>query len=487
MTDSARPNPAGNAAGKTRGDPHAGLILEAHPLKVLYAMAVPAVAMMLMFGLNAVMDAVYIGQLLGQQALAGVSLAFPVTQITLGLGSLAGIGGGVVLSISIGRGDQDTLRKLPGTCIGIALVVAALYALLGAGFTEPLVRGMGARGQLVPIAAGYLRAHAIGGFAAIGGLTLNMLLRGEGKMKLAAMYMATGLVANLVLTPIFIAVFGWGVAGAAWATNLGALLGGGLVWLRFARGRASYEVDARHIGLPRKLARRIVKFGVPAMISSSMGLVQAIVVFNMLSRIGTEEDIAFFGAAWRVLLFMLTPLFGLMRAFQPVAGINYGAGRWDRVKLNYWTFVAAGTLMVLPIWLGMGLYPETTLSVMLPGVEFAPIDLHRFRILILVLPVQPLVFIALSLLPAIEQPGKATLVSVTRQLLFYVPVMLIVPRLAGVSGIYYGATAIDFTCAMWLLAIVLTAFRKGPGEPGAGAGRFIGPSDPWRAGAPVRG
>src|SRR6056297_495157 len=103
-------------------DPHAGLILEAHPLKVLRAMAVPAVAMMLMFGLNSVMDAVYIGQLLGQQALAGVSLAFPVTQVTLGLGSLAGIGGGVVLSIAIGKGDQDTLRKLPGTCLGIALV-----------------------------------------------------------------------------------------------------------------------------------------------------------------------------------------------------------------------------------------------------------------------------------------------------------------------------------------------------------------------------
>jgi len=450
-------------------------------------MAVPAVAMMLLFGLNAVMDAVYIGQLIGQQALAGVSLAFPVTQITLGLGALAGIGGGVVLSIAIGRGDQDTLRKLPGTCVGIALVVAALYALLGTVFTVPVVRGMGATGELVPIAADYLWAHSASGFAAIGGLTLNMLLRGEGKMALAAKYMATGLVANLILTPLFIAGFGWGVAGAAWATNLGALIGGGLVWLRFARGRSSYEVDARHIGLPRRLAGRIVRFGVPAMISSSMGLVQAIVVFNMLSRIGTEEDIAFYGAAWRVLLFMLTPLFGLMRAFQPVAGINYGAGRWDRVQSNYWTFVIAGTLMVLPIWLFMGLNPELTLSVMLRGVEFTPEDLHRFRILILVLPVLPLVFTALSLLPAIEQPGKATTVSVVRQLLLYVPVMLIVPPMVGISGIYYGATAIDFTCAMWLLAIVLSTFRKGPGEPGAGAGRFIGPSDPWRAGAPVRG
>jgi len=475
------------AAATAQRDPHAGLILEAHPLKVLRVMAVPAVAMMLMFGLNSVMDAVYIGQLLGQQALAGVSMAFPMTQITLGLGSLAGIGGGVVLSIAIGRGDQDTLRRLPGACVGIALVVAGLYALLGAGFTEPLVRGMGARGELVPIAGAYLRAHALGGFAAIGGLTLNMLLRGEGKMALAAKYMATGLAANLILTPIFIAVLDWGVTGAAWATNAGALLGGALVWLRFARGRASYAVDARYIGLPRVLAGRITKFGVPAMISSSMGLVQAIVVFNMLSAIGTEEDIAFYGAAWRVLLFMLTPLFGLMRAFQPVAGINYGAGRWDRVKMHYWVFVAAGSALVFPIWVFMGLNPEAVLAVMLPGIEFSDLDLGRFRVLILVLPVLPLVFTSLSLLPAIERPGQATLVSVTRQLGFYVPVMLIVPPLVGVSGIYYGATAIDFVCTAWLLAIVLSAFRAGPRDPGSGQGRYVGPSDPWRAGAPVRG
>ena len=441
-------------------DPHAGLILEAHPLKVLRAMAVPAVMMMLMFGLNSVMDAVYIGQLLGQQALAGVSLAFPVTQVTLGLGSLAGIGGGVVLSIAIGKGDQDTLRKLPGTCLGIALVMAGLYALAGVGFTETLVRGMGARGELVPIAADYLWAHSAGGFAAIGGLTLNMLLRGEGKMTLAAKYMATGLAANLILTPLFIAVFDWGVAGAAWATNAGALLGGGLVWLRFARGRASYEVDARHIGLPRILAGRITKFGVPAMISSSMGIVQAIVVFNMLSRIGTEEDIAFYGAAWRVLLFMLTPLFGLMRAFQPVAGINYGAEQWDRIRQLYWTFVSAGVVLILPVWLGMNLFPETTLGLMLPDMPLGAIELHRFRVLMLVLPVLPIVFTALALLPAIERPLTATLVSVSRQLLLYVPVMLTLPRVVGVSGVYYGTASIDFLCAMWLLAIVLTTFRR---------------------------
>jgi Na+-driven multidrug efflux pump len=353
-------------------------------------------------------------------------------------------------------------------------------------FAEPLVRGMGATGALEPIAASYLRAHALGGFASIAGLTLNMLLRGEGKMALAAWFMAIGLVANLVLTPIFIAVFEWGVAGAAWATNLGALLGGLLVWVRFARGQASYPVDARYVGIGGELVGRIARLGVPAMISSSMGLVQAAVVFNVLSRIGSEQDIAFFGAAWRVLLFLLTPLFGLMRAFQPVAGINYGAERWDRVRLHYWLFVVAGLVMVLPIWTVLNLFPEQVLSVMLPDVLFSDQDLHHFRVLMVVLPALPIVFTALSLLPAVERPGLATTVSVARQLALYVPVMILLPQWIGISGVYYGATAIDLLCSVWLLLIVLWLFRNQGGRGGK-IGPSIGPTDPWSAGTPGRG
>jgi Na+-driven multidrug efflux pump len=455
-------------------DPHAKLILEGHPWPVMWHMGWPAVAVMLLWGLNAVMDAVFIGQLLGEQALAGAVLAYPITQITLGLSSLAGIGGGVALSIAIGRGDRELMRCLPGTVLAIAALMAALYALIGAGLSQWLVQGMGARDELIPIATAYLRASALGGIGAIAGMSLNMLLRGEGKMKLAAAYMAIGLVANIVLTPVFITVFDWGVAGAAWATNLGGLIGAVLVWQRFARGRASYPVNPGYIGLHRQLTRRIVKLGTPAMIMSSMGLIQALVVFNMLTRIGEESDIAFFGAAWRVLIFMLTPLFGLMRAFQPVAGINYGAGQWHRVRRSFWTFVIGGTLLIVPAWALMTAFPVQTLGLMLPGVALQAQDLHHFRVLMLVLPVLPLVFTALALLPAVEQPGKATLVSVSRQLLLYVPVILILPRLIGLPGIYYGSTAIDLLCAAWLLLIVLRIFSVHANEQAVTPSEAVG-------------
>ena len=443
-----------------RQDPQAELILRGHPWRVAWEMSWPAVAAITLFGLNALLDAVYIGRLLGEQALAGAVLAYPLTQITLGLGSLAGIGGGVALSIALGRGDHDSLRRVPGTALTISAILALIYGLIGGLFAEPLVRGMGARGDLVPIAADYLRAAAIGSIGALAGLTLNMLLRGEGKMKLAALFMGAGLLVNMVLTPALIVLFEMGVAGAAWATNVGSAVGAWLVWRRYLRGQSSYPVDAWYVGLPGDLSRRIIRLGLPAMIMSSMGVVQAVVVFNVLSRVGTESDIAFYGAAWRVAMFMLTPLFGIMRAFQPVAGFNYGAGQWQRVQRCFWTFVQAGAVLIVPIWMVMTLFPGQTLALMLPGVTFSEQDLHHFRILILPLPLLPLVFTALALLPAIEQPGKATLVSVSRQLLFYVPVMLLLPPLIGVPGVYYGSMAIELVCATWLLLTVLLVFRR---------------------------
>jgi len=444
-------------------DSHAELILGGHLWTVTWKMALPAVGVMILFGLNALLDAIFVGQLIGQQALAGVSLAYPLAQINLGLASLVGTGAAAALSIAIGARDTRTLKRLPGITLCLAAVIAAAFALIGLLFATPMVRAMGASGELVPIAADYFRAAALGGFGMIGGLALNMLLRGEGKLALAAKYMGIGLLINVVLTPLFIAGFGWGVAGAAWATNAGLAFGGWLVWRRIRLGRSSYPVETGYLGLDRRVVRRILRLGTPALIMSSMGVVQAVVVFNMLARVGTEADIAFYGATMRVMLFMLTPLFGLMRAMQPVAGMNYGAGQWDRVIRSYWTFVAAGTAMVVPVWAFMTAFPGLTLSLMLPGVEFTGQDLLHFRVFILVLPVLPLVFTGLTLLPAVEQPGKATLLSLSRQLVFYVPVMLIVPPIVGVPGIYFGSMAIDFICTAWCLWLVLSVFRKRPG------------------------
>ena len=149
-----------------------------------------------------------------------------------------------------------------------------------------------------------------------------------------------------------------------------------------------------------------------------------------------------------------------MRALQPVVGINFGAGQYDRVKQSFLLFTKTGFFMVAPFWLLLTLFPTASMNLMLPGMLFTPADLFNLRVYMLVLPVLPLVFMALTFFPAINEEKYGSIIGLARQLVFYVPVMLILPRYFGVAWVYYGATIIDVAITAWILMIVVKLFNK---------------------------
>lgn len=281
-------------------------------------------------------------------------------------------------------------------------------------------------------------------------------------MKVAARMMSYGLGLNLILTPIFIKYVDMGIAGAAWASNLGMLVYC-LVEVRYFRsGNASFASDVTSLAYDSKVFRRILQLGFPGFIIGLMGLIQAIVVFNAIVGVSpdSERDLAFFAAVNRIMLFMMTPLFGFMRALQPIAGVNFGANQYDRVKASYWLFVRTGFYLVFPFWIVLNLFPEWCLRLVLPDFEFTAQDFLFFHLYMFMLPIFPLVFNALTWLPAVNRPRYASIVGVARQLVFFVPVMLILPRYLGLPGIYYGATAIDVVITIWLVLLVRRAMRR---------------------------
>ncbi|MEM9987279.1 MAG: MATE family efflux transporter [Bacteroidota bacterium] len=270
---------------------------------------------------------------------------------------------------------------------------------------------------------------------------------------------------NMVLTPIFIEVLDLGVAGAAWATNIGMLVYSLVGYFYFQRGKASFIAKVHDLRFDQETFSAIAKLGFPGFILSLMGLVQAIVVFNAITHVGGEHELAFYAAANRLYLFLMTPLFGLMRALQPVLGINFGAKQYDRVKGAFWLFTKTGLWLVAPFWILMSIFPSQSLSLVLPDMQFTSQEIWYFRVYMLVLPALPLVFMALTYLPAIEQPKYATIIGMARQLVFYVPVMLLLPRWIGIGGVYYGSTAIDIVVTAWLAYIVWRTFATLSSDP----------------------
>lgn len=418
----------------------------------------PAIMAMVLYGLNAVIAAAFVGQFVGETALAGVSVAYPLTQISMGLGSLIGVGAGAVLSVAIGRGDQIAQERLLGNVNALTLVVTAIYTVLGLIFSTQLMSIMGGEGEALMLGDSYYRITVIGAFFWIYGLAANMIVRAEGKMKSAAVVMGIGLIVDVLFNYLFVAVLDLGVEGAAWATNAGMMVYTILGWIYFGRGFSSFRTKTFAIYWDKSAVKSTIGLGMSSLIMIVMSLVQAIVVFNVLSHYGTVQDIAFYGVVYRLFTFLLTPIFGFMRALQPVIGINYGASQYERVIRAYKVFTVASIVLTLPFWIASMAAPEFVLGFMIPDQAFTGDELLYFRTYMAILPLLAMIFMAMTFFPSIEKGKPAAIIGIARQVVFYIPIMIVLPGMMGVAGVYIGSLAIDAVIVLWTAILVRREF-----------------------------
>ncbi|MFD2556109.1 MATE family efflux transporter [Sphingobacterium tabacisoli] len=434
---------------------------------VMWQLSWPAIVAMVLYGLNNFLDGIFVGHLISNTALAAVGVAYPLAQFAQGLGTLIGTGMGAAISIWIGADNQDKLRNSFGTVNYLTILFSILVTIPCYFFAEELVYMMGGRGEILTLGTSYFQATILGSFFWIYGLAMNMIIRAEGRMKTAAWMIAVGLLVDVALKPIFIDTMGWGVAGAAWATNISMIIYTLLGAWYYATGKSSFKTNFWSLKLDKAIMKETISLGMPGFIMMVMVVVQNIVVFNALARYGTTIDITFFTAVNRFYILLNTPLWGLMRALQPVAGMNYGARQYSRSIQSYRLFSITGLLILLPFWLFVMLNPEGVLSLMIPGTLFTAEQLMDFRIYMSVLLVLPFVFMAMVWFPSIEDAKPATIISILRQLVFYIPVLLIVPQFYGVRSIYLASAIIDWVIfGIVIYAVIRSANKIGMSSSG---------------------
>ena len=444
-------------------------ILTGNLWKVMVNVSWPAIIAMVLYGLNSVLDAVFVGRFVGETALAGVSVAYPLAQISVAFGSLIGVGAGSVLSIALGKGDMRTQARLMGNVNLLSIIVTVAYMVLTLIFSKQLIEVMGGSGEALTYGNEYFRVTIFGALFWIYGLAGNMIVRAEGKMKSAAVMMGAGLVVNAIANYILMGVCDFGVKGAAWGTNIGMLVYTLIGWLYFGKGFATFKTKILSIAWDKDIGTSIIRLGMSSLIMSVMSLIQAVFVFNALASYGTTADIAFYGVVYRIFTFLLTPIIGLMRALQPVIGINYGGKQYDRVIRSYKIFAVAAVFLTLPFWILSMAAPDAVLGLMLKDQVFTAAQLLRFRVYMAILPILSIIFMAMTLFPSVDKGKPAAIIGIARQFVFYVPVMLILPRYIGVAGIYYGSFAIDAIIVLWTVFMVKKEFsllrNKDPKRP----------------------
>ena len=416
--------------------------------------SLPAIIAMSINSLNTFVDALFIGQYVGQDALAAVSLAFPLTMLTNACAAMVSVGGSSLLSIAIGANQIETQKKIFGSTTILSISVSLVLTIFGLIFAEELIQLMGGSGNLVTIGALYYRIMMMGALVRIYGLVLNTLIRAEGKMNEAMAYLIAATILNIILNPIFSVVLDWGVEGAAWSTvvAMSLLTIAGLIY--FLRGRAGYSIDFSYWSLESHIVKPILSVGASAMMMQLMFLVQQIFVFRSIAHYGNDWHIAFMGACYRIMMFMVMPIFGFSQALQPIVGINFGAEQMARVKDAFVLFAKASTFMLFVFWVLELIFPTTILSWMLPEATFTATDISNFRIQMLSYIVFPFFLMGVTMFQSIGRARIAGFMLIARELAIFVPVVLILPLFFGVNGVYYAmlpVNAIVFMAAAWLI------------------------------------
>lgn len=418
-------------------------ILTENLWRVLVQLSWPAVVAMILFGLNTVFDAYFVGQFVGENALAGISLAYPLTQLISGIASLIGVGAGSALSIAIGAQDDRTQTRLLGNVNFLILVFSLVATIIGFVFATPIIQLMGGSGPALVEGTNYFKIIMLGTFFNIAGLSGNMIIRGEGRMKMAALMMGVGLLVNIVCNYLFIVILDYGVKGAAWGTNVGMVAYAFVAYYYFAKGKASFKTKAFGLYTDVPILKDIASMGLSSFIITVMNTIQAVIILNTITSLAGSQQVAFFGVTFRLFGFISTPILGLMRALQPVVGINYGAQQYERVFQSFKRFALISGILIVPFWLLLLVMPEFFLTLMLPDTIFLASDILNFRIYMSLLPTMSILFMSMTYFPAVNQGKMASILGIIRQVLLYIPFMLIVPRLFGLNWVYYGSALID--------------------------------------------
>ena len=423
-------------------------------------MATPGILGMLVVSINNFVDGLFVGNLIGQNAFAATSLVLPLTMIPAGLSAMVGVGSASILSRAIGSKDVATQRNVFSNLMGMSVIISAVLTVFGYIFAHDLIAFMGGKGEVLTYGAAYLEIFMLGSFFRVFAIASNMLIRAEGKVNIAMKYAAISMGVNMILDPLFIAGFGWGIEGASLATVAALVVYSLLNYWYFLRGKSSFPVQLRKVNLDRSIMPQVLSVGIAAMMLQLMFLLQQTFVYKSIAHYGNDNDIAFMGACYRVLMLAIIPVFGMVQAMQPIIGINYGANDFTRVKKTVKIFITGGVVLLTAIWLPVQLFPETILHLLLPKVSFTATDLNNFRVIMSLLPVIPIIFIVGNFLQSIGNGLLSAIITVTRQVGFFIPMVLILPTYLGVRGVYFSAPIVDVFVITAVLIFLMLEFKK---------------------------
>lgn len=434
-------------------------LLTEKPFKLMVKLSVPAIVGMLVIGLYNIMDAVFVGKMIGDAAMGAVSVVYPFTIINSGISTLIGIGSASVLSRAIGKKDKETIDKIMGNLAGCIIILSLIYAVLGEIFARELLSLTGAKDEVLEYGVRYMHVVLIGSLFVNFGQSANMIMRAQGLMKKAMLVMGFGALLNIALDPLFIWLFGEnGIEGAAFATITAQTVQCIIMLVYFLK--KSDTVKFHKIKIDFKLLPEVLSVGVSAMLMQVMYFLVQMVTYATITPIGGNDQIILIGAALKVSAFCFIPLWGISQGLQPAVGTNYGAKEYVRVKKITNIFMIAALIMATAFWIVIQAIPGQLLGMFINDTELIASGIKNFRIMFAIFPILGLFIIYLTFFQSIGKAGKASIMVILRQVALFIPAILIFAKYYGITGVWMTSPIVDGVVAIFGTILMIGEYRN---------------------------
>lgn len=430
---------------------------------LLRSFAIPSIIATLVSSLYNIVDQVFIGQGVGYLGNSATNVSYPLTTICLALSLLIGIGSASRFSLCLGAGEQKEAEKVVGNSICMMLLSGILYAVLIEIFLYPMLTAFGATAENISYAATYSRIIALGMPFQIVTTGMSSLIRADGSPKYSMTCMLIGAILNTILDPIFIFLFDLGVAGAAWATIIGQFFSF-LAAIAYIRRFKSVRLEQKDLRLSVKESLQTASLGMSNSLNQVAITLVQIVMNNSLTYYGAMtiygEDIplASCGIVMKTNAILLSFFIGLSQGSQPIIGFNYGAKQYPRVRKTYQLAITCSFVISTIGFILFQFFPYQIISLFGKGdalyFEFAIHFMRTFLFMVIVNGVQ---LISSNFFAAIGKPVKGLLLSMTRQVFFLIPLILILPLFFGIDGVLYAGPIADGVA--FLVSVILVSLE----------------------------
>lgn len=431
--------------------------------KLIWEYALPGIVGTVVTALYNVVDRIFIGQVEGAIAISGLAITFPVMALVSSLGMLVGSGAAARISISLGKRDHLTAEQILGSSLLLTVLLNAVFITLIYLLLEPILMAFGASSLTYPYARSYLEIVLLGNVFVSLCYNFNAMMRSSGYPTKAMTTMLIGAVLNVILSPLFLFVFNLGIRGVAWATVISMFIGMLFVMHHFTRRSSVIRLRWKNIRLNGPIILSIISIGLSPFSMQVAASGVALLMNTSLLRYGGDLAVGAYGIVNSILMLILMVVLGLNQGTQPIIGYNYGAGNYRRVRETLFYALKMATIFTTVGFLIGQFFPQLLTSAFTSDEELLEISGTGLRLAMLALPLVGFQIVSSNFFQSIGFATKSIVQSLSRQLIFLVPGILLLPRFWGLKGLWIAIPVSDTLSALlslYLLVIQLRHLRK---------------------------